>query len=125
MVNPAGVKRDIYLFDDTNQDDSWDAVWDVKTSRDELGWSAEFRIPFSQLRFPKADENVFGFNVYRRINRLNEEQYWKLLPKEESGVVSRFGDLNGIRGIDPPRRIEILPYTVGTQAYGSLSSLNK
>ncbi len=117
MVNPAGVKRDIYLFDDTNQDDSWDAVWDVKTSRDELGWSAEFRIPFSQLRFPKADENVFGFNVYRRINRLNEEQYWKLLPKEESGVVSRFGDLNGIRGIDPPRRIEILPYTVGTQAY--------
>lgn len=116
-VNPAGVKRDTYRFDDTNDDESWDAVWDVATSRDSEGWTAEFRIPFSQLRFGKADSQQFGFNLYRRINRLAEEQYWQLLPKNESGVVSKFGDLVGIEGIDPPRRIEVMPYVSSTSAF--------
>ncbi len=114
MVNPAGVKRDIYFFDDGEEDDSWDAVWDVGTSRDERGWTAEFRIPFSQLRFPDADQHRFGFNVYRQIIRLNEELFWRVPPKAEPGFVSRFGDLAGIEGIRPPQRVEILPYTVLT-----------
>ncbi len=117
MVNPVGVKRDIYLYDDTNEDESWDAVWDVSTSRDAEGWSAEFRIPFSQLRFPNAEQLRFGFNVYRFINRKNEELYWKLVRKTESGAVSRFGDLEGIEGITPPRRLEIQPYSVVTQGF--------
>ena len=50
-VNPAGVKLDKYYFNDGASDDSWDAVWDVEIDRDATGWSAEFRIPFSQLRF--------------------------------------------------------------------------
>ncbi len=114
MVNPAGVKRDIYLFDDTNEDDSWDAVWEVATDIDDQGWTAEFRIPFSQLRFSNAARHTFGFNVYRNINRLNEEQYWRMPPKSESGNVSRFGDLEGIENIDPPRRLEMTPYTAAT-----------
>lgn len=114
MVNPAGVKRDVYFFDDGSEDDSWDAVWDVGTMQDETGWTAEFKIPFSQLRFPNAEEHRFGFNVYRRINRLNEELFWKVPPKAEPGFVSRFGDLVGIEGIQPPQRIEILPYSVLT-----------
>jgi hypothetical protein len=117
MVNPAGVKRDVYMFDDTNEDDSWDAVWEVATSRDSTGWTAEFRIPFSQLMFPSGENHTFGFNVYRRVNRLNEEQYWRLPPKEESGMVSRFGDLEGIDGISPPRRMEVVPYTAATAAF--------
>jgi hypothetical protein len=117
MVNPAGVKRDIYMFDDNNEDSSWDAVWDVATRRDSLGWTAEFRIPFSQLRFSKADRNRFGFNIYRKIDRLNEEQYWRVPPKDQSGVVSRFGDLDCIEGISPPRRLEIMPYTVFSGAF--------
>src|SRR3954466_3786443 len=60
-VNPAGVKQDRYWFNDNNRDDSWDAVWDVKVSRDESGWTAEFRIPFSQLRFTPTSQNTFGF----------------------------------------------------------------
>jgi hypothetical protein len=111
-VNPAGVKRDIYLFDDTNDDEAWNAVWDVATSRDSLGWVAEFEIPLSQLRFAKGDEHEFGFNIVRTISRLNEEQHWRLIPKNESGVVSKFGDLVGIRGIRPPRRLEVQPYVV-------------
>ena len=50
-VNPAGVKQDAYWFADGNNDTSWDAVWDASVGRDAGGWSAEFRIPFSQLRF--------------------------------------------------------------------------
>jgi hypothetical protein len=49
-VNPSGVKLDRYWYNDTSNDDSWDAVWDVSVSRDARGWTAEFRIPFSQLR---------------------------------------------------------------------------
>lgn len=117
MVNPEGVKRDVYYFDDSNNDDSWDAVWDVATTRDAEGWTAEFRIPFSQLRFGRADEHRFGFNLYRKINRLNEEQYWRLPPKAESGMVSRWGDLVGIRGIRPPRRVEVMPYSAAGSTF--------
>src|SRR5216683_29581 len=59
-VNPSGVKQDGYWFNDSNRDDSWDAVWDVSVSRDADGWTAEFRIPFSQLRFNPAQTNTFG-----------------------------------------------------------------
>src|SRR5438132_6479177 len=57
-VNPAGVKQDRYWFNDNNRDDSWDAVWDVKVARDESGWTADFRIPFSQLRFAPSESNT-------------------------------------------------------------------
>lgn len=114
MVNPAGVKRDLLLFDDTNEDDSWDAIWDVAVSRDDSGWTAEFRIPLSQLRFGKKDKHVWGFNLYRFVHRLNEEQWWRLPPKNQSGLVSRFGDLAGLEGIEPPRRIELLPYVAAS-----------
>ncbi|MBI2403626.1 MAG: carbohydrate binding family 9 domain-containing protein [Gemmatimonadetes bacterium] len=117
FVNPAGVKRDSYLFDDNNEDDSWDAVWEVATTRDGEGWTAEFRIPFSQLRFPKRSEHQFGFNIYRKIARLNEEQFWRLPPKNQSGMVSRFGDLVGIERITPPRHVEVLPYAAAAGTF--------
>jgi len=115
-VNPAAVERDKYLFDDTNEDDSWDAVWDVATRIDEDGWTAEFRIPFSQLRFSEALEQVWGFNIERIIQRKNETAQWKPIPKDASGWVSEYGELAGIQGIEPPRRLEVLPYVVGQQA---------
>ena len=112
QVNPAGVKRDSYVFNDTEEDDSWDAVWDVAVSRDAEGWTAEFRIPFSQLRFARADAHTFGFQVHRVINRRNETQQWRFIPKNEQGQVSLWGELGGIDGLQPPRRLEVLPYTV-------------
>ncbi len=111
-VNPAGVKLDRYMYDDNNSDRSWNAIWDVATTIDAQGWTAEFAIPLSQLRFTKADETTFGFNIVRDINRRNESQYWKLRPKDARGVVSLFGDLVGLSNIVPPRRVEVLPYTV-------------
>jgi hypothetical protein len=114
-VNPAGVERDRYRFDDTNWDDSWNAVWDVATSVDEEGWTAEFRIPFSQLRFSTASEQVWGFNITRIIQRKNEVAQWKPIPKDGSGWVSEYGELYGIDGITPGRRLEVLPYVVAQQ----------
>ena len=115
-VNPAGVERDAFRFDDRNMDDSWNAVWDVATSVDDEGWTAEFRIPLSQLRFSEAPEQVWGFNVVRIIQRKNETDLWKPIPKDASGWVSEYGELVGIRGITPRRRLEVLPYVVAQQA---------
>jgi hypothetical protein len=111
-VNPVGVKRDVYLFNDTDSDDSWDAVWDVAATRDSEGWSAEFRIPFSQLRFAAADAHTFGLQVHRRINRNNEVSMWRLVPRNANGQVSMWGELQGLHGLRPPRRLEVMPYTV-------------
>ena len=116
-VNPRGVKQDILLFDDTNDDESWDAVWDAAAQTDSLGWTAEFRIPFSQLRFsPTEDtpgaEAIWGMNVLRKIARHEEESFWSPLRRDANAVVSAFGDLTGLSGLKPQRRVELLPYSM-------------
>jgi hypothetical protein len=111
-ANPVGVKRDMYRFDDTAEDTGWDAVWDVATTVDDLGWSAEFRIPLSQLRFRDAPEQTWGINFLRVIARHDETVLWAPTSRDEAAIVSRFGELRGIRDLDPPRRIELAPYTV-------------
>jgi hypothetical protein len=112
-VNPAGVKLDRYWFDDGNEDIGWDAVWDVGVSRDAAGWRAEFRIPFSQLRFHPVDNASFGFAVVRQIGRLNETDTWPLISKSANGFVSNFGDLINLKLNQSPKRLELMPYAVG------------
>lgn len=112
-VNPAGVKTDTYWFNDGHQDSGWDAVWDVAVSRDKDGWRAEFRIPFSQLRFRPSENATFGFAVVRRIGRLNETSTWPLLSKSATGYVSSFGDLTNLILNQTPKRLELVPYVVG------------
>ena len=112
-VNPAGVKQDGYWYNDGNTDRGWDAVWDVAVSRGERGWRAEFRIPFSQLRFHAADAATFGFAIVRQIGRLNETTTWPLLSKSANGYVSSFGELTGLRLDKSPKRLEMVPYVVG------------
>src|SRR5262249_48035031 len=112
-VNPAGVKEDAYWFNDGNQDSGWDAVWDVAVSRDTESWRAEFRIPFSQLRFRPSDHTTFGFAVGREIGRLTETDTWPLLSKSANGFVSSFGDLTGLKLNQTPKRLEVVPYVVG------------
>lgn len=112
-VNPAGVKSDTYWFNDTNNDQGWDAVWDVAVARNERGWRAEFRIPFSQLRFHPAADASFGFAVVREIGRLNEVTSWPLLSKSATGFVSSFGEITGLRLGSSQKRLELVPYVVG------------
>ena len=112
-VNPAGVKLDSYWFNDGNNDQGWDAVWDVAVSRHERGWRAEFRIPLSQLRFHPSGDATFGFAVVRQIGRLNETTTWPLLSKSANGYVSSFGELTGLRLGTTQKRLELVPYVVG------------
>jgi hypothetical protein len=109
-VNPSGVKMDRYWFNDNNNDDSWDAVWDVSVTRDGQGWTAEFRIPFSQLRFNPSAASTFGFAVSRQIGRLNETSTWPLLSRSATGYVSSFGELGGLSMSASPKKLEIVPY---------------
>src|SRR5262245_46599193 len=112
-VNPAGVKEDRYWYNDSNDDSGWDAVWDVAVSRDNESWRAEFRIPFSQLRFHRSDNTTFGFAVVREIGRLKEVDTWPLLSKSANGLVSSFGDLTNLNLDQPQKRLELVPYVVG------------
>ncbi len=112
-VNPVGVKTDRYYFNDGQSDDSWDAVWDVEVVKDSAGWSAEFRIPFSQLRFNSLSGGPVGFAVIREVGRLAETSSWPLLSRNANGFVSQFGEMRGLTMAGTPRKFELLPYTVG------------
>ena len=112
ITNPAGVKRDYYVTNDQNEDGSWDAVWDVATRIDSVGWVAEFRIPFSQIRYSPADEHTFGLLIVRDIARTGERLSWPLIKSNVQGYVSQAGTLSGIGALPSPRRLEFLPYAV-------------
>ncbi|HJQ19331.1 MAG TPA: DUF5916 domain-containing protein [Gemmatimonadaceae bacterium] len=117
VVNPAGVKADLLLYDDNRFDLSWDGIWDVATRIDSLGWVAEFAIPFSQLRFREqpagsASPTEFGVMVWRSIGRLGEGLSWPAYRPSLTGVVSQFGTLTGLHDLPSGVRMEAAPYVV-------------
>jgi hypothetical protein len=110
----SGAKGDEAITQDGNNwDDSWNPVWYLKTSIDEKGWCAEMKIPFSQLRFGKKDEHIWGIQLMRHIFRLEERSTWQYIPKGSPGTVHLMGELHGITNIKPGRHVEFLPYVVG------------
>jgi hypothetical protein len=113
VVNPVGTIRDGVLFDDIENDESWDGIWSHAERIDESGWSLEIRIPYSQLRFDAKPEQTWGINFRRTVKRKGEEDHFELMPREEGGYVSRFATLTGLNGIKPPARLEVIPYAVG------------
>jgi hypothetical protein len=118
-VNAAGVKSDRIMVNDGvnfgggEPDMSWDPIWDAAAAKDDQGWTAEMRIPFSQLRFGNKAEQVWGFDVWRTLFRKDETSYWQLIPRNASGFVHLFGDLRGLVGLKAPHQVELMPYTVG------------
>lgn len=113
-VNAAGVKGDEIISDNGQaRDQNWDPIWYVKASMNEKGWTAEMRIPLSQLRFGKKQEHVWGLQVNRFYFRKEEVSNWQLIPNDVSGFVDQFGELHGINGIESSRKIELYPYSVG------------
>jgi hypothetical protein len=115
-TSPRGVQKDVYTSNDNNEDTNWDAVWEVGTRVDSLGWVAEYRIPLSQLRFGggKDVNRVWGFQVQRDIARRSERDTWAPWTPDGSGFVSRFGDLTGITDVAVPERLEFTPYVSST-----------
>jgi len=116
-VNPGGSIADGTLFNDDGMDESWDGVWENKTTVDKNGWYLEVRIPFAQLRFKESEKMVWGINLNRDIKRKHEMSFYVMVPKKESGFVSKFADLEGLDGIKPKQRLEILPYFVQKAQY--------
>ncbi|MEX2179092.1 MAG: DUF5916 domain-containing protein [Gemmatimonadaceae bacterium] len=123
-VNPVGVKRDYALYNDRDEDGSWDAIWDVATRIDSLGWTAEFRIPFSQMRYANATTHTFGIAIWRDIERYKERTSWPLYRSSRNGLTSQLGRLEGIVGISSPRRLEVTPYTVTKSVSRQLGPLS-
>jgi hypothetical protein len=115
-VSATGVRLDRYYDQDseTSLDDGFDPVWEARTALGDDGWTAELWIPFSQLRFKERPEQVWGMNIQRSTPTLNEMDYWVPVPRTERGWASRFGDLRGIEGVRPTKRIEVLPYIAGS-----------
>ena len=111
-VNPAGVKADQAIYNDGNEDAAWDAVWDVATRTDSLGWTAEYRIPFSQMRYATKGGGTFGILIWRVIQRYTETVTWPLYRQSRSGFASQFGDLTGLDSLSSPGHAEITPYVV-------------
>ncbi len=115
-VNPAGVRRDEIKVIETD-DNSWDPVWDVATTVDDSGWTAEYRIPFSQLRFSSDEVQTWGIQLERVIGRRREYSVSTFTPKSEQGGVPKYGTLEGLRDIKPGRRLELMPYAVAKGEY--------
>jgi hypothetical protein len=115
-VTPWGVRIDYYHGSDFegSRDYGYDPVWEVETAVDAEGWTAEMRIPLTQLRFGAAAEQVWGVNLTRRVPSRNEDTYWVLVRRNETGWASRMGELAGLRDMRPSRGIEILPYVASS-----------
>ena len=116
-VTAAGSQYDSVLSNDTFQDASWNAVWTSAVSHDEQGWSAEVRIPFSQLRFNAVESQTWGINISRFIRRKNETAWLEFWPKNDNGLASRMMHLAGLDGVRPRQRLEIAPYTAARQEF--------
>ena len=125
-LNPSGSKNDYIGIGTSCCDNSWDPVWEAATHIDPDGWTAEIRIPFSQLRFSRDSVQTWGLQVRRFIKRRNEQDQWSWWGKTESGVrtlrasrraaaaiiVIRTGtaalcsEQVVVRGVDPERSVQ-------------------
>ena len=112
-VSAGGAKRDATVSSSGNQDNTWDAVWDGVATIDSLGWTAEFRIPLSQLRYNRnmADQ-VWGFQLGRKIARKAEVSYFAFTPKNQQQGINRYGHLTGLGNLPSIRKVELVPYAL-------------
>lgn len=109
----SGSRGDEYISDDGNNwDGNWDPVWEGATAVVADGWTAEMRIPLSQLRFDPANDRPWGLQVHRRHFRAGERSTWQEIPRDSRGWVSKFGEIRGLTDLAPSRRLEVLPYVV-------------
>jgi len=111
-VNPAGVRGDEF-----NGDASWDPVWEAATRVDSLGWTAEMRIPYSQLRFSRDSAQTWGMQIWRYSDRLREQDMWSFRRMSEAGGPAYFGSLTGLTIGRQPRQLELLPYVVSREQF--------
>ena len=112
-LSAAGVQSDMYLYNDDNVDPEWDAVWSSAVSVDGSGWTAEMRVPLSQIRYEASDDpQTWGINFSRFRVANNERSFHTLVSRLRRGLVSQMGQIDGVQVSDPSRRLEMVPYVV-------------
>ncbi len=113
ITTAAGVKADVFNTNNGgDEDESWNPIWYTKSNIDAEGWTAEMKIPLSQLKFGKSGELVWGLQFMRKLFREEERSVWQRLPQDTPGFVSEFGLLNGLLNLEPQKQLEIQPYAV-------------
>ena len=120
-VNPANVQQDARVVDDGREDSSWNAVWESSTRTSSAGWSAEMRIPLSQLRYEEG-RSRWGFQVGRNLRRRNELSYFSPRPRGSNRVVSHFGSLEGMAQLPAAWDVSATPYVSGAVGRASAES---
>ncbi|MBN2348473.1 MAG: carbohydrate binding family 9 domain-containing protein [Bacteroidales bacterium] len=111
-LTASGGKLDIMLLNN-GWDKNWNAVWYGEVAYEDSAWTAEMKIPLSQLRYSEDDKQTWGLHAWRWINRNQEEDQWNLIPRDNPGMLFSIGELHGLQDLKSSRRIEILPYTSG------------
>jgi hypothetical protein len=109
-LNAAGVQGDALLYGDDESNGDWDAVWDGAVTADAAGWTAEFMIPLSILRFSAQGDQVWGIGIRRVIARTHEELVNIPLKRSDRGIVARLASLTGLNGLQPVQEFSIAPY---------------
>ncbi|MGB1839696.1 MAG: DUF5916 domain-containing protein [Longimicrobiales bacterium] len=118
-VSAAGVQGDLYFYNDDKMDGAWDAVWSSAVNVDSEGWTAEMRIPLSQIRYEASDESqTWGINFHRLRIASNERSYYSLISRTRQGIVSQMGRIDNVEVSRPARRLEVLPYAVSSLERG-------
>ena len=119
-VTPGGATLDGILGSSaqgSDEDLSWDPIWESGTGVDSLGWTAEIRIPLSQLRYNSTADGSWGIQFYRKILRKGEEDWFAFVPKSDVGGVSRYGHLTGLGALQAQRQLELAPYLLAQGTY--------
>ena len=110
-ISVSGVRGDEFVSENGNNwDESWNPIWYAKTHVHVKGWTAEMKIPLSQLRYGNEPEKVWGLQFTRRIFRKEERSNWQFIPQSSGVWVSGFGELHGLKNIPMHRQVEIAPY---------------
>ena len=122
-IGAGGDKSDWIASDNgRNEDSSWNPIWDVKTTIDDLGWNAEIKIPINQLRFKDGSNIIWGFNIMRGIHRLDETSLWDHVPADSPGWVSESGELHGL-DLKSKNQVDIRPFvTASMNTYESVAN---
>ncbi|MGC8824285.1 MAG: DUF5916 domain-containing protein [Bacteroidales bacterium] len=111
-ITAGGSLVDLIVKSDGQPDFNWNAVWTGKTALTDSGWTAELKIPFSQLRYNSKPEQIWGMHSWRWIARNSEETQWSLIPRNNAGFIYSFGELRGIKNLPTSRRVEFMPYAL-------------
>jgi hypothetical protein len=113
QTNALGIQFDARISEDgAVMDRSWDGIWWAEGRLTTAGWIVEIMIPFTTLRFPYSQRQVWSVQFWRYIERLEETSYWVPVNRSEGFGVSRFGNLVGMRDIRQGIHLEILPHAV-------------